>query len=75
MKELKDRCEINLTDENVFAFQCDLMSELERELSQFNTTAMSDYKIYLQGQKDMLRQVVEYLDVLKPLAKREGSER
>lgn len=61
MSELKDRCNINLSDNDAYEFSDELLTELKRELDVFSSHAMSDHTLFLQGQKDMLRQVVDYL--------------
>lgn len=64
MKDLKDRLEINIPDSSLQGFDCALMSQLQHALDEFDTRAMSDHALFLTGQKDMLRQVIEYLEVI-----------
>lgn len=42
----------------------EIISELERVYNSFDTSSMSEHTLYLEGQKNMLGMIIEYLKKL-----------
>ena len=61
MKKLKDKVAI-ICDNSSCEMKEDLLRELRTHYNEFNTNAMSDYQLYLQGQKEMLSQVISFIE-------------
>ena len=54
--------EINISDnEGTLRDVAEIIKSMELLHKNFSTHAMSDYKLYLEGQKDMLGDIIDYL--------------
>lgn len=60
MNNIKD-LNISLTDRSVKEYSDELLEQLEQLNNNFSTHAMSDHMVYLQGQKNMLEQLITYI--------------
>lgn len=58
--------EVNISDNSAKEFSEQFLEQLEVWYEKQDTHAMSDYTMYLQGKKDMLFDVIEYLKQIKP---------
>ena len=61
MNHLKELKEI-IGDVDAETYKLDLLNAFNKFLKQFNSEAMSDYTIFLKGQEDMLKQVIEFIE-------------
>jgi len=67
MKDLIDICDINIPDSTGELRDIEeIIAQLANVHTGFSTHAMSDHALYLQGQKNMLGQVIDYLQYLLP---------
>lgn len=63
--ELRHALNINISDNDGQLYSLDeIRDQLHWYYSQFSTFAMSDHALYLQGQRDMLMQVIAYIDAI-----------
>ena len=60
-KELKDIVE-NFSDQSVAEYKEDILPYLNEYCDNFDTHAMSDHQLYLLGQKNMLEQMIIFLE-------------
>jgi hypothetical protein len=58
---LKDKVVI-IRDSEVKIAKEDLLQELKQYLAEQDWRAMSDYQLFLDGQKDMLNQVIKFIE-------------
>ena len=54
--------EINITEKFELYVLREIVTELERMLEHFDTRAMSDHKLYLEGRKSMLADIILYFE-------------
>ena len=65
MRDLDHLCGVFVSDNGELQDLEELIEELEPFVEQFSTHAMSDYALYLQGQKDAYQDVLKYLKRVK----------
>ena len=53
--------DINITDNSAKEFSQELITQLENVYNKMSTHAMSEYTLILQGKKQMLGEVINYL--------------
>jgi len=61
-----DDLEVNLFDSSAVEFSNDLLEQLMKLHGGFNTDAMNEHQLFLEGQKDMLGKIIKYLIKVKP---------
>jgi len=61
-----DNLDINLCDNSAYEFSNELVAQLEILRDGFSTHAMSEYELFLKGQKLMLIEIIEYIKKVKP---------
>lgn len=54
--------ETNLSDSN---YANELLEQLKLCYNNFDTHAMTDYRLFKEGQKDMLGQIIKYIEFTK----------
>jgi len=60
MSELKTVI-LNITDNSVKEYREEVIAYLTGFDSQMTTHAMSDYQLFLQGRKDMLEDIIQFI--------------
>lgn len=61
-----DELETSFSDTSAKEFSQELLYELQKLENGWETFAMTDYSMYLSGQKDMLQKVISYLKKVMP---------
>lgn len=61
----KANLDINIAEQGGFYSLTEIIKELNKVLIQFDTTAMSDYSLFLQGKRAGLVDVLSYLNKIQ----------
>ena len=57
--------DINLRDTSMQEYVEELLTELQKLHDNMSIHAMSDYQLYLKGRKDMLFEIINYINKTK----------
>ena len=56
-----EKMSINIKEDNGLYDLTEILEELNTYNNSFKSIAMSDYQLFLQGQKEMLEMIIKYL--------------
>lgn len=57
-----EKCPLIICDHSVTEWKAEVLPYLQSVLDNFSTHAMSDHQSYLQGQKKMLEEIINFLE-------------
>jgi len=62
---ITENLNINLNTNSVDEYAVELLGELHNLRNQFNTSAMSERQLFLEGELSMLNQIINYIERTK----------